>query len=93
MLNRLLQPDVFPIFCVFLVPLVVIVVGVIGGTIVKLTRIYVDYHLKMQMLDRGLGPMEIEQVLKARGSDLADGPGWKKSIPPQKSPTMMSGPR
>ncbi len=91
MLNRILQPDVFPIFCVFLVPLVAIVFGVIGGTIIKVARIYVDYQLKMQMLDRGMGPLEIEQVLKARGTDSADGRGWKKSIPPQKSPMMMSG--
>lgn len=67
--SQLFNPEVFPILCGSLVGLTAIVVFGLGATLVKLVRTIVDYRLKAQMLDRGMSPQEIEQVLNAQSSD------------------------
>jgi len=63
------EPEVFPILCVFIVGVVAIIIFGVGGTLVKLVRSVLDYRLKSQMLDRGMTPHDIEQVLRAQSPE------------------------
>jgi hypothetical protein len=91
MSHQLFESDVFPILCISLVGLAAIVVFGVGTVLVKLLRIYADYHLKSQMLDRGLSPAEIEQVLKAHSHDFANEVEIKKSRMIEKTGSYIAG--
>ncbi len=69
MLEQLIKnEEALTVVCFSAVGIVAILVFGIGWTLVSLVKLSAHTRLKQQMLDRGMPPSEIEQVLKA-GSD------------------------
>jgi hypothetical protein len=73
------------IVCLSIVGVVAILVFGAGCTLVSVLRVIAHTRLKQQMLDRGLTPSEIEQVLKA-GSDEFKSKWHQPVKPPLREP-------
>jgi hypothetical protein len=72
------------VVCVSVVSIVAILVFGFCGTLVSLVKQSSHNRLKQQMLERGMSPLEIEQVLKAGSDD------FKSKWHPPKNPPVRS---
>ena len=73
------------VVCLSVVAIVAILVFGLAGTLVSLVKISAHSRLKQQMLEQGMSPSEIEQVLKAGSNDFKG--NWHKAKnPPLREP-------
>jgi len=68
------------VVCLSVVGIVAILVFGFGWTLVSVLKVITHTRLRQQMLERGMSPSEIEQVLRA-GSDEFKG-RWHQSTKP-----------
>jgi hypothetical protein len=69
------------VLCLSVVGIVAILVFGVGWTLVSLAKVFAHSRLKRQMLEQGMSPSEIEQVLKA-GSDEFKAKWHQRGNPP-----------
>ena len=81
--------DSLAIVCFSFVGIVAIVVIGVGCTLVSVLKIWAHSRLKQLMLERGMSPSEIEQVLKA-GSDEFKGKWHQPMDSPVREPNRSS---